>query len=191
MSNFTFDEINLMCIYNTGTRAGLMQALTDMRGQLEPDEAELLGLTDSALRKLGRITDEQFAELEQTKLESAAAENLTALEDCMTKEQTLIMRMKGLEQERARWMTQNGKEGLTFRALLEQCDEAQRKELQPLYDQLSRALLTLEDISKSVQQIIRTNLYVVNRKLEQQGQGYHKDGSAETTSEGRLTDSKA
>ena len=53
MSNFTFDEINLMCIYNTGTRAGLMQALTDMRGQLEPDEAELLELTDSALRKLG------------------------------------------------------------------------------------------------------------------------------------------
>ena len=64
MSNFTFDEINLMCIYNTGTRAGLMQALTDMRGQLEPDEGELLELTDSALRKLGRITDEQFAELE-------------------------------------------------------------------------------------------------------------------------------
>lgn len=34
MSNFTFDEINLMCIYNTGTRAGLMQALTDMRKHL-------------------------------------------------------------------------------------------------------------------------------------------------------------
>lgn len=41
-----------------------MQALTDMRGHLEPDETELLELTDSALRKLGRITDEQFAELE-------------------------------------------------------------------------------------------------------------------------------
>jgi len=24
MSNFTFDEINLMCIYNTGSRTGLM-----------------------------------------------------------------------------------------------------------------------------------------------------------------------
>lgn len=64
MSDFTFDEINLMCIYNTGTRAGLMQELTDMRGQLEPDETELRELTDSALRKLGGITDEQFAELE-------------------------------------------------------------------------------------------------------------------------------
>lgn len=64
MSDFTFDEINLMCIYNTGTRAGLMQELTDMRGHLEPDETELLELTDSTLRKLGSITDEQFAELE-------------------------------------------------------------------------------------------------------------------------------
>ena len=36
MGNFTFDEINLMCIYNTGTREGLMAALTEMRGYLEP-----------------------------------------------------------------------------------------------------------------------------------------------------------
>ena len=41
-----------------------MQALTDMRKHLEPDEAELRELTDSTLRKLGGITDEQFAELE-------------------------------------------------------------------------------------------------------------------------------
>ena len=64
MSDFTFDEINLMCIYNTGTRAGLMQELTDMRGHLEPEETELRELTDSVLHKLGGITDEQFAELE-------------------------------------------------------------------------------------------------------------------------------
>ena len=57
MSDFTFDEINLMCIYNTGTRAGLMQELTDMRGQLEPDETELLALTDSVLAKLATLTD--------------------------------------------------------------------------------------------------------------------------------------
>ena len=64
MSDFTFDEINLMCIYNTGTRAGLMQALTDMRGQLEPDETELLALTDSVFAKLAALTDEAYAEIE-------------------------------------------------------------------------------------------------------------------------------
>ena len=35
---FTFDEINLMCIYNTGHPRRSDQALTDMRGHLEPDE---------------------------------------------------------------------------------------------------------------------------------------------------------
>ena len=64
MNTFNFDEINLMCIYNTGTRAGLMQELTAMRGHLEPDETELRELTDRVLHKLGGITDKQFAELE-------------------------------------------------------------------------------------------------------------------------------
>ena len=31
MGNFTFEEMNLMCIYNTGSRTGLMEALTEMR----------------------------------------------------------------------------------------------------------------------------------------------------------------
>lgn len=64
MGNFTFDEMNLMCIYNTGTRAGLMAALKEMRGYLEPDEAELLSLTDSTLEKLSRMSDTEFDALE-------------------------------------------------------------------------------------------------------------------------------
>lgn len=38
MGHFTFEEMNLMCIYNTGTRAGLMESLTEMRGYLSPEE---------------------------------------------------------------------------------------------------------------------------------------------------------
>ena len=64
MSTFTNDEMNLMCIYNTGTKEGLMDALVAMRDYLEPDEKELLKLTDSVLGKLESITDEDFAALE-------------------------------------------------------------------------------------------------------------------------------
>ena len=65
MENFTFEEMNLMCIYNSaGTREGLIAALTEMRGYLGADETELLELTDSALSKLSAMTDEAFAELE-------------------------------------------------------------------------------------------------------------------------------
>lgn len=64
MENFTFEEMNLMCIYNTGTRTGLMDALKEMRGYLETDETELLALTDSTMEKLAHMSDEAFDALE-------------------------------------------------------------------------------------------------------------------------------
>ena len=53
MGNFTFEEMNLMCIYNTGSRTGLIDSLREMRE-----------LTDSALGKLQAMSDAEFAELE-------------------------------------------------------------------------------------------------------------------------------
>ena len=64
MGNFTFEELNLMCIYNTGSRAGLIESLNEMRGELLAEETELMELTDSTLRKLQAMTDDEFAELE-------------------------------------------------------------------------------------------------------------------------------
>lgn len=64
MMSFTREEMNLMYIYNSGTREEMMAVLTEMRGYLDEDEAELQELTDSAIDKLRGITDEQFAALE-------------------------------------------------------------------------------------------------------------------------------
>ena len=64
MGNFTFEEINLLCIYNPGTREGSIEALSEMRGYLEPDEAELLALTDTTLAKLRAMTDTEFDAVE-------------------------------------------------------------------------------------------------------------------------------
>jgi hypothetical protein len=61
---FTNDEINLMCIYNTGTREGLIAELTQMRGYLGAEETELLALTDSTLGKLRNMSDEEYAALD-------------------------------------------------------------------------------------------------------------------------------
>ncbi|TQI67309.1 transposon-transfer assisting family protein [Clostridium sp. KNHs216] len=61
---FTNDEINLMCIYNTGTRDGLIAELTQMRGYLGAEETELLVLTDSALGKLRGMSDAEYAALD-------------------------------------------------------------------------------------------------------------------------------
>ena len=61
--NFTFEEMNLMCIYNTGSRTGLIDSLTEMREHLEQDEVELSALTDSTLEKLQQMTDAEFDSL--------------------------------------------------------------------------------------------------------------------------------
>lgn len=62
--NFTNDELNLMCIYDTGTRTGLIEALSTMREQLEEDETELMQMTDSALKKLNAMSDADYEALE-------------------------------------------------------------------------------------------------------------------------------
>lgn len=64
MKQFTFDETNLICIYNTGSRLGLISELTAMQTHLEADETELLELTRSALEKLHAMSDGDFAALE-------------------------------------------------------------------------------------------------------------------------------
>lgn len=62
--NITYDEQQLMSLYNTGTRADLISALEEMRGYLAADETELLSLTDSALEKLTQMTDEDYETLD-------------------------------------------------------------------------------------------------------------------------------
>lgn len=64
MMDFTNDEMNLMCIYDTGNRTGLINALSEMRKELDTDEAALRELIDSVLNKLSAIPDEDYAKLE-------------------------------------------------------------------------------------------------------------------------------
>ena len=60
MMDFTNDEMNLMCIYDTGSRT----ALSEMRKELDADEVALRELTDSVLNKLSAIPDEDYEKLE-------------------------------------------------------------------------------------------------------------------------------
>ena len=64
MMDFTNDEMNLMCIYDTGSRTGLINALSEMRKELDADEAALRELTDYVLNKLSAIPDEDYEKLE-------------------------------------------------------------------------------------------------------------------------------
>ena len=66
MMNFTIEEINLMCIYNTGTRTGLIEALENMTGYLTKEETELRGLAESVIARLRAMTDFDFLMLQDS-----------------------------------------------------------------------------------------------------------------------------
>ena len=63
MDRFSIEELNLMCIYDTGTRAGLITGLEKIALELAPEEAELSDMIQSALLKLTAMSDEEYGEL--------------------------------------------------------------------------------------------------------------------------------
>lgn len=63
MSKFTVEETNLICIYNTGSREGLISELSKMQTHLEKDETELLGLTHSVIDKINAMKDDEFEDI--------------------------------------------------------------------------------------------------------------------------------
>ncbi len=63
MDRFSIEELNLMCIYDTGTRSGLIAGLEKIALELAPDDAELYELIQSALKKLTAMSDQEYGEL--------------------------------------------------------------------------------------------------------------------------------
>ena len=63
MDRFSIEELNLMCIYDTGTRSGLIAGLEKIGLELASDDAELCQLIQSALMKLAAMSDQEYGEL--------------------------------------------------------------------------------------------------------------------------------
>ena len=60
----TYEERQLMAIYNTGSRKGLLEALIDMQKYLSKEERELNDLTASAISKLQEMSDDEYEALD-------------------------------------------------------------------------------------------------------------------------------
>jgi len=63
MINFTMEEINLMNICNSISRAELIHDITFMRKFLDDDETELHNMTNRIIKKLKSISDSEFVEI--------------------------------------------------------------------------------------------------------------------------------
>lgn len=63
MTRFTQEEINLICIYDTGNRKGAIYELRNMMRYLMPDESDLKAAAESAVCKLEEMTDADYDDM--------------------------------------------------------------------------------------------------------------------------------
>ena len=63
MTTFNLEEINLMCIYDTGSRNGLLTELEKVLPLLAEDDVELIQLVQTALKKARQMTDLEYGQL--------------------------------------------------------------------------------------------------------------------------------
>ena len=63
MIRLNTEEKNLICLYDPGSREGLIYELREMQKDLLPDEDDLEALTRKVIKKLEHMTDEEYFEI--------------------------------------------------------------------------------------------------------------------------------
>lgn len=63
MDRFSIEELNLLCIYDPGTRSGLIAGLEKIAPELIDEDADLADLVQSTLKKLTVMSDKEYGEL--------------------------------------------------------------------------------------------------------------------------------
>lgn len=58
---FTVEEMNMIAIYNTGSRQGLINIL--QKARLESAEPEISRILDKCIRKVSSLTDDDFSKV--------------------------------------------------------------------------------------------------------------------------------
>ncbi len=127
-------------------------------------------MSSAALQQFEQVIEEMtmvFLELTgiaRVKLSAVRQGRVATLEECMTKEQSAQMKLKGLEIKRERLQTDMGVAGRSFREILTRVTDEERLRLLPLFEGLSREIQMFQQINDDVNSIIR----IQQRQLEKQ-----------------------
>ncbi len=107
---------------------------------------------------------------------NAASHNRTAtIDECMMKEQSLILTLKGLDKKRETLQEELGFNNLSFREILEKVSDEDREKLAPLFEVLSREIQMFTQVNDNVNSVIKLNLKDIQKELDKRGKIYDKN----------------
>lgn len=121
----------------------------------------------------------QLTGIEQMKLKAATANRVATIEECMTKQQALILRLRGLEQEREKCQKAAGYEGMKFREILAAVSDEEREVLYPLFDGLSKEIQMFQAVNEDAEKVMSNNLRMIKKALDSKDGTYGGNGKSE------------
>lgn len=104
--------------------------------------------------------------VEKEKLEAALKNNVLILEECIKKEQALVMRSRGLDQKRQNLQKAMGMEQMTLKQIVEGASAEEKAMLLPLYGELTAALKEYREVYEGAKTAIEVNLHRISKGLE-------------------------
>ncbi len=112
------------------------------------------------IHTLEQLSDivKQLTEAEKAKADAASAREHEKIDSMLNQEQALILKLRGLDQQRARQAEELGWKGLTFREILDDADERDSSALSPLFQRLGQQLQELTDARDSADRMINVRL---------------------------------
>ncbi|WP_373263675.1 flagellar export chaperone FlgN [Hungatella hathewayi] len=131
----------------------------------------------------------EITDLENEKASIASSGHHVLIDECIKKEQACILKLRGLEHKRMRAAEPLGWKDLTFRQILEQCEDSEAESLQPLFSELDNRIDQLLNARDSADRIIRSRLQEMELLLSRQtGESYDGTGKGSSGIEVHLHD---
>ena len=117
------------------------------------------------LKEAIQALSEQFrkiSKIEKEIMESVATNKLSQVEQGIIREQSAVMKLRGLERAKDEVQRECGYEGLSFSRILEKMDEAGRRELLPIFEELSTEIQIFNQIHEDTGTLLEVKLRHLN-----------------------------
>jgi predicted transposase YbfD/YdcC len=127
----------------------------------------------------------QFLELEYKKYDIVIKNDVISLDDIVSKEQVVFLKMRGLEQKREKLIVSFGMNGKTFKEIIDNQDEDEN--LLSEYQNLKSIISEVKKISSLCKTLIEVRLHRLDKAMSQLGESENtytnkeiKNGSAKS-----------
>nr|WP_294680607.1 flagellar export chaperone FlgN [uncultured Anaerotignum sp.] len=104
--------------------------------------------------------------VEEKKFQAAIKNHILEIEDCIKKEQALLLRFKGVEHKRLLLQKEMQAEDMTLKQIIETVSPEERDGLQAAFYELEHALKVYEEIYGRAKTAIEVNLHRINTEME-------------------------